>query len=123
MLLGGLDYVNVNDRTTEVTPAMAMAMFDIASHQCALLIADSDSFAFLHSAPYASHTSVDDATLAEGLDQVHRLIRSHPIDDDTLADADAIYRLAVDEQGLDRHSTWRAVCNFFFLKDGSFLLY
>ncbi len=122
VLLGGLDYLNVNTRTEFLTPSMALVMFDVAKGQCASLVEGATEFSYLRASPYDDPSSLSAEQIESAIDTMHRLLRGRPIDADTLAEASAVFDAAVDE-GLSASVTYQGVCSFLFLHDGGFLLY
>lgn len=122
VLLGGLDYLNVNTRTEFLTPSMALVMFEVSKGQCASMIEGATEFSYLRASPYDDPSSLSAAQIESAIDTMHRLLRGRPIDADTLVEASAVFDAAVDE-GLSSTVTYQGVCSFLFLHDGGFLLY
>ena len=105
--LGGIDYDPVTRRAEEVTPTMALVMNRFSNEYCQQLL-DAGAFTVIGSG----------ATDVEVIEELYQRIRSKPIDATTQAEAEA---LLIEAPSVDQG--WKAVCSFFFLIEGSLLLY
>lgn len=112
--LGGQDYDQVTRRVRDVTPTMPLLMAKRATTFCQATVANPVS-AFFTSLPSDLSTSSANRAAANA---VYQALWSQPAPSAALDTAEALLLAAP-----NANAGWRAVCIYYFLTEGSLLLY
>lgn len=150
--MGGIDYETVLERPGNITGTSPLVMRQLAKEYCFDLFQEPEFITtYLNDDPivnfnfatdgYDLNVITQNALLEKYMDRLHRLIRSRPIDDDTLLHGVQLYQnLQTRRQSaapysfqdnlgsattMDdfRWSPWIGVCNYMFLIDGGVSVY
>lgn len=150
--MGGVDYETVVERPEQIVGTAPLVMRQLAKEYCFDLFQNPEFITtYLNDDPIVSFDFAADghaldvvtqnALFEDYMDRLHRLIRSKPIDDDTLYHGVHLYLNLLNRRQSSgvyifqdnfgsattmddfRWSPWIGVCNYMFLIDGGFSVY